>query len=123
MNRIFNKVLHLLRSSDLNNRCIIFQHTGNIYLIENIQKFHSITNKLSAMRNHIIHFVFLGLIFISSKSPEIDPVIQNIWVGDHVITLYFDSTECLFNDLPMIMDLSDKDQAVKIGRASCRERV
>lgn len=112
MNRIFNKVLHLLRSSDLNNRCIIFQHTGNIYFIENIQKFHSITNKLSAMRNHLIHFVFLGLIFISAKSPEINPVIQNIWVGDHVITLYFDSTECLFNDLPMIMDLSDKDQAV-----------
>jgi hypothetical protein len=64
------------------------------------------------MGKHIISLVLLGLIFISSKKPEIDPVIQNIWVGDYKLTLYFDSTQRTYNDLPMIMDLSDTDQAV-----------
>jgi hypothetical protein len=64
------------------------------------------------MRKHIISFVFLGLIFISSKKPEINPYIQNIWVGDYILTLYFDSTQSTYNGLPMIMDLSDPDLAV-----------
>jgi hypothetical protein len=64
------------------------------------------------MRKHIIGLVFLGLIFSCSRKPENDTLIRNIWIGDHHLTLYFDSTQSIYFPLPVILDLTDSDHAM-----------
>jgi len=58
----------------------------------------------------VIHYLAIGLFFISACNSGKHESIQDIWIGQYKLTLYFES-ENIKNNIPYLMDLRNSEVA------------